>query len=279
MSVSNPKSNTVATYTLINNWKVALLDAGLLQLRPQLLTPDNKPYGKKLNSSTGNPKILVAIAIKRNESSIISQIQSDTRFFGGIEAFNTITKAANETDLANLSSIESVIIAYDGPPQPIDPIKILYKISGRVIDTETELPLDKVKVMYQSGSFEKQWPKTFTDDQGNYELEAEIEISQEMGDTDPIPTGKVIDNKIPITLTKDEYNTEEFFPYALDQTVVETQGIKKLEIIIKSFEDSKIDAQGLDKLDIQSIKDQIPDDPQAVLVKKIMEQVKSIAKL
>ena len=98
-------------------------------------------------------------------------------------------------------------------------MKILYKISGTVIDTETELPLDKVKIMYQSGSNEDLWPKTFTDEQGNYELEAEIEISQEMGDTDPIPTGKVIDNEIPITFTKDEYNTEEKIPYAKDDTV------------------------------------------------------------
>ena len=280
MAVSNPKSKTIATYTLINNWKVAIYaqDVGARKKRAQLLRPNNGPYGEILPPTVGDPKAQVSQALKFNENSILTQIKSDPLFFGGTDIFNIIFTAVKETTFTNLSPIESIITAYDGPPQPIDPIKILYKISGRVIDTETELPLDKVKVMYQSGSVENQWPKTFTDDQGNYELEAEIEISQEMGDTVPIPTGKVIDNKIPITLTKDEYNTEEFFPYALDQTVVETQGIKKLEIIIKSFEDSKIDAQGLDKLDIQSIKDQIPDDPQAVLVKKIMEQVKSIAK-
>ena len=278
MAVSNPKSNTLATYTLINNWKVVILDAGMQLIQTQLLTPSNKPFGNKTQPSTGNPKVEISLVIRNNEKLITSQIQTDTRFFGGIEAFNTIIKAANETDFANLSPIESVIVNYQGPPQPVNPVKILYKISGTVIDTETELPLDKVKIMYQSGSNEDLWPKTFTDEQGNYELEAEIEISQEMGDTDPIPTDKIIDNEIPITFTKDEYNTEEKIPYAKDDTVITTQPIQRLEIQIKSFEDSKTDAQGLDKLDIQSIKSQIPDDPQAMLVKKIMEQVKSIAK-
>ena len=168
MAVSNPKSNTLATYTLINNWKVVILDAGMQLIQTQLLTPSNKPFGNKTQPSTGNPKFEIALVIRNNEKLITSQIQTDTRFFGGIEAFNTIIKAANETDFANLSPIESVIVIYQGPPQPVNPVKILYKISGTVIDTETELPLDKVKIIYQSGSNEDLWPKTFTDEQGNY---------------------------------------------------------------------------------------------------------------
>ena len=146
MAVSNPKSNTLATYTLINNWKVVILDAGMQLIQTQLLTPSNKPFGNKTQPSTRNPKFEIALVIRNNEKLITSQIQTDTRFFGGIEAFNTIIKAANETDFSNLSPIESVIVIYQGPPQPVNPVKILYKISGTVIDTETELPLDKVKI-------------------------------------------------------------------------------------------------------------------------------------
>ena len=47
MAVSNPKSNTLATYTLINNWKVVILDAGMQLIQTQLLTPSNKPFGNK----------------------------------------------------------------------------------------------------------------------------------------------------------------------------------------------------------------------------------------
>ena len=280
MAAPNPTSSPSATYTLINNWRVVILRFGP-QLIGQLQTPDGKPFGRNGNPTFSDPKLVVSLQLQLTRDLIRDQIIAESpskTFFGGPDMFNTIYKASDITTFDNLAPIDDVIQSYQGPSEPIDPIKIPYTFSGKVIDSETELPLKNVKIMFQSGSDQDQYPKTFTDDQGNYELTADVDISQEMGDTNPIPTGKAIDIEIPLSYTKDEYNTEEIKPYAGDRTVLTTLPIQKIEILIKSFEDSKTDAQGLDKEDIKSIKDQIPDDPQAVLVKKIMEQVKSISK-
>tara|TARA_B100000683_G_scaffold107170_1_gene105431 strand:- start:685 stop:2340 length:1656 start_codon:yes stop_codon:yes gene_type:complete len=276
-----------SVWTLINGWKFQFTPpVGRSPLAPskgELLFPDGQVFDT-IEQRQEDINVMFNLVLQNNRSTIENKIVEDpnrkspTAFFGGVDGFKAIYMGENLWE--NNIFDPNVVIDVKGPQPPVI-IEASYQITGRVGEKETENPLEKVKISWTNTTSsiidgvrtpeEGIEEETFTDIEGNYTLNIILPIDE--------TTGKVADESKSspnISFSKEEYSQKLVDVRAGDGTVLSNIPIVLMKPKLQDLREEQNKYGNVGNKQVKQIKNQVPKDPKAFLIKKIMKMVKTI---
>ena len=274
-----------SVWTLINGWKFQFTPgrSRLSTSKGELLFPDGQVFNA-IEQSGYDINTMFNLVLQNNRATIENQIVEDpnrkspTAFFGGVDGFKAIYMGDNIWE-ENIFD-PNVVIEVKGPQPPV--IKeVSYEVSGRVGEKDTENPLEKVEVTWTNTTSsivdgirvpgEGVKGETFTDVEGNFTFNIILPVDE--------TTNKVADEKgssSNIFFDKEGYSQKLVFVLAGDNTPLSNLPIVLMKPKIQDLREEQNKYGNVGSKQVKQIKSQVPKDPKAFLIKKIMKTVKTI---
>jgi len=276
-----------SVWTLINGWKFQFTPASgrnpFAPSKGELLFPDGQLYNS-IEQRGYDINTMFNLILQNNRATIENQIVNDpnrkspTAFFGGVEGFKAIYMGENLWE-ENVFD-PNVVVEVEGPKPPVI-IEATYTMSGRVGEKETENPLEKVKVTYTNTTSsiidgvrtpeEGIQKEVYTDVEGNYTFNITLPLDE--------TTNKIVDEKgsdTAIFFDKEEYSQKRVTILAGDNTPLTNIPIVLMKPKLQDLREEQNKYGNVGNKQVKTIKKQVPKDPKAFLIKKIMKMVKTI---
>ena len=285
-------------WILINGWSFQYTKGRnpFLGDKGQLLQPSGEPFFE-FEEPGYNINLMFSIIMNDAQEKIVDElvrrkdlgqdVEERTAFFGGRSGYSAIYENKDSKPWYNNIFDSNVVIDVKGPPPPVI-IDEVYSIAGRVGEKETEVPLENVKVSYTNttssiieglrvpgdpeNSNQGIPAEVFTDIEGNYSFDIRLAVDGN--------TGKVIDEKG--TSTTIFFDLEGYSQarkgsiLAGDRTPLSSLPIQLLKPRNQDLREEQTKMGSVGTKEVKKIKKQVPKDPKAILIKKIMEMVKKI---
>tara|TARA_R100001377_G_scaffold84849_1_gene69370 strand:+ start:2045 stop:3718 length:1674 start_codon:yes stop_codon:yes gene_type:complete len=284
-------------WVLVNGWSFQYTKGNtpFSDNRGQLLQPNGEPFFEfesKLNINLMFSSLMVDAEEKIvdelvRRKALGQDVEERTAFFGGRSGYSAIYENKDGKPWFNNVFDPDVVVDVKGPPPPVI-IDEVYSIAGRVGEKETEVPLENVKVSYTNttssiieglrtpgdpeNSNQGIPAEVFTDIEGNYSFDIRLAVDGN--------TGKVVDEKG--TSTTIFFDLEGYSQarkgsiLAGDRTPLSSLPIQLLKPRNQDLREEQTKMGSVGTKEVKKIKKQVPKDPKAILIKKIMEMVKKI---
>ena len=284
-------------WVLVNGWSFQYTKGNtpFSDNRGQLLQPNGEPFFEfesKLNINLMFSSLMVDAEEKIvdelvRRKDLGQDVEERTAFFGGRSGYSAIYENKDGKPWFNNVFDPDVVVDVKGPPPPVI-IDEVYSIAGRVGEKETEVPLENVKVSYTNttssiieglrtpgdpeNSNQGIPAEVFTDIEGNYSFDIRLAVDGN--------TGKVVDEKG--TSTTIFFDLEGYSQarkgsiLAGDRTPLSSLPIQLLKPRNQDLREEQTKMGSVGTKEVKKIKKQVPKDPKAILIKKIMEMVKKI---
>jgi len=269
-------------YVLINGWKYQYYPHPV-KAKGVLLTPEGEIFHVEVTMGTVTE--LFNLVLINSEDNIKLKLQTFPEFFGGVQGFKSIYD--NNELWGNNVFDPSVVIEVTGP-QPPTVNEIKYTITGRVGEKETEVPLEKVEIKYYDYAFttndqgvkiptpEGVERKIYTDVEGKYTIDIILPIN---GETNEVIPGSKLSLDYPVgnvSYYLDKYSRKNVKCLAGNNTPLQNIPIVLLKPRLQDLKKEKQKYGSVGTKQVKQIKNQVPKDPKAFLIKKIMQMVKKI---